>query len=629
MGVVFNFTYIGRESGCLVVSESMFFNTGLVILHPSPSGYIPATLVTAAAKTKPFSVEIRNSLFHNITGMSIRELKKITFENCSFSDEHRRGSELIIEIINVDEVQINNSKFSNYQLQTEGFVLLVKHAGNFTMISSHFSNLNGGDSFVFLWFVRNVFVSECVFSDRSTDGDHDFGCLVIMNVKTGVVENSSFSRCRSILYGGGLTVMDNAKSFVVRQCLFEENFALKTGGAVFFALGIKYRDGESKFHADPVKIENCEFKNNEAGAAGQSVYSSVKIDMNNITIYALKDKNNNIPYIQLSGNLVKLGNINMITESPGLMQSMLVKRGVSISSDDLQIYDKINFVCPKHFNVKVDQTSYVGKRTDEGNWQTQYDMVYTSLDVQCQTCPPHKYTLKRGAANVHPFLVVPFYILWTKGKWNQNVSDDECLECPPGAKCNGNIVPIDNYWGYKLADSNHLQFSPCPTGYCCSSQSTPCSDYQTCGHGREDILCGSCAEGFSQNFIDNGCIMKLDEEECDHETFLMFFLALSQLYTIVFTFLPCIVDVGKSMWSYLKSGCPKNHARSYEAETDDEKNSCIEKESINSIKIASGDKGNARDDFTNIGVEICVRKEERKCIPFGAYITTIVLFFQV
>ena len=93
--------------------------------------------------------------------------------------------------------------------------------------------------------------------------------------------------------------MDNVKSCVVRQCLFKNNFARKTGGGIFLALAIKYRAGKWKVNPDPIKIENCRFKNNEAGAAGQSIYSSVNLDLNNITVFSRENESNSIPCIQL------------------------------------------------------------------------------------------------------------------------------------------------------------------------------------------------------------------------------------------------------------------------------------------------------------------------------------------
>ena len=80
-----------------------------------------------------------------------------------------------------------------------------------------------------------------------------------------------------------------------------------------------------------------------------------------------------------------------------------------------------------------------------------------------------------------------------------------CKKCPSGGICDIELKAKDNYWGYSHGDSE-VSFIVCPERYCCSSDTQPCESYNTCAEGRSGVLCGSCAKGFKQSFVTDGCI---------------------------------------------------------------------------------------------------------------------------
>ena len=72
---------------------------------------------------------------------------------------------------------------------------------------------------------------------------------------------------------------------------------------------------------------------------------------------------------------------------------------------------------------------------------------------------PNKYTMAKGEVHVANIT-------------HASQVQEKCHACPPGVRCYGDIRAIDNYWGHEQ-DDGKLEFFPCPTGYCCSSQTTP------------------------------------------------------------------------------------------------------------------------------------------------------------
>ena len=118
-------------------------------------------------------------------------------------------------------------------------------------------------------------------------------------------------------------------------------------------------------------------------------------------------------------------------------------------------------------------------------------------------------------------------------------NNQPCIPCPPGAVCDGRVIPLDGHWGFLT--EGQLEFIQCPNGFCCSRQTVPCTAYNTCATGRSGILCGSCSEGYAQSFFSKGCVLK-SGVVCNAPVFAAYFIAVSFLYTIIFAFLPHIIE---------------------------------------------------------------------------------------
>ena len=70
-----------------------------------------------------------------------------------------------------------------------------------------------------------------------------------------------------------------------------------------------------------------------------------------------------------------------------------------------------------------------------------------------------------------------------------NLHNPLCNQCPVGAKCNGSITALPNYWGYKEKDD--VVMIRCPTGYCCQDDES-CPSFDSCNSNRSGPLCGVC-----------------------------------------------------------------------------------------------------------------------------------------
>ena len=110
-----------------------------------------------------------------------------------------------------------------------------------------------------------------------------------------------------------------------------------------------------------------------------------------------------------------------------------------------------------------------------------------------------------------------------------------------GGICDIDIRSVDNYWGF-VDKSSKLSFQLCPRGYCCGSSTVPCVSHDTCAVGRKGTLCGTCSEGYKQNFIGSNCIPKAGHG-CSFTAFVTYFVLYTVSYTILFLFVTNMSDI--------------------------------------------------------------------------------------
>ena len=198
---------------------------------------------------------------------------------------------------------------------------------------------------------------------------------------------------------------------------------------------------------------------------GQAVYVYGNMDLQNSTVTNSHDTSTSDVYLE--GFNISIASLNMHVRSMlGTVQSNMEYYGLTVAAPHLSIAGTLQFTCPMHF-----LTHHQSVSTE----------ACSLLSVKCLSCPPNQYTILTPVLHISnlssPTTVQPL----------------QCLPCPPGAICDGDVRAIDNYWGTKVSRSE-LKFWPCPGGYCCSSQSTPCQTWDTCRHRRTGVnhYCFNC-----------------------------------------------------------------------------------------------------------------------------------------
>ena len=155
-------------------------------------------------------------------------------------------------------------------------------------------------------------------------------------------------------------------------------------------------------------------------------------------------------------------------------------------------------------NVSIDNSSSVLCPTGSKLWVDNYshEIVTTSqfvnrscaLDIKvysiyCDRCPLGFYSLQRGQAN------------GTRAR-----KDFKCLPCPFGGNCSDNVVNLNHFWGSVVKQSPPtLQFFDCPLDYCETPEDPTSTIFNSCHGHRSGVLCGACAEGYSETLFSTSC----------------------------------------------------------------------------------------------------------------------------
>ena len=134
--------------------------------------------------------------------------------------------------------------------------------------------------------------------------------------------------------------------------------------------------------------------------------------------------------------------------------------------------------------------------------------ILHSYEINCRPCKSQYYVLTDGIYRIY-YLQNASKVTITEQ--NGQFNNLECVDCPYGGQCPGNILQSKpNYWGYKFG--SHIIFEQCPTDYCCTGTDvSPCTSYNNCIGNRTGTLCGECKEGYSASIASSVCVV---DEEC-------------------------------------------------------------------------------------------------------------------
>ena len=199
---------------------------------------------------------------------------------------------------------------------------------------------------------------------------------------------------------------------------------------------------------------------------------------------------------------------------------------------------------------------------------------------QCEAaCPSDTYTFQSGNMTLdgHYDFFYGDYDNPLKS-FVSNLDNPLCKQCPVGAKCNGNIKALPNYWGYRAKDE--LFMIRCPPGYCCQDDES-CQTFDSCNSNRSGPLCGVCEKGLAESLFDQTCI---PVEKCHTWFIVLLYISCAVGYGLG---LMLIDNVKEALLSSLKKiyQCIKatvlkkvKHNQNLEKSKNSEKSKSLEKE---------------------------------------------------
>ena len=278
-----------------------------------------------------------------------------------------------------------------------------------------------------------------------------------------------------------------------------------------------------------VTFKNCTFKDNEAVALGGHVYMKTGYGiLNIINCTFLQTIWKRHSFVSSIGCFVR-------SESAGALKIQKSSFIANVNrefdpifaatkSSSLKIDRSSSFQCPNGKQIKLEKIAKEdGFELVKGSETCWISVNYVKFF--CQECPDGFYSLKRGSASgldVH--------------------KETKCLKCPYGAKCeNGNIEAQENFWGCDVATvatrSASLEFLPCPLEYCKPPPHPNTYSYNDCHGNRTGVLCGQCADGYSEALYSTSC---RKTEKCRDHWFWMASLIYVILFALYLVFKPPI-----------------------------------------------------------------------------------------
>ncbi|XP_057306226.1 uncharacterized protein LOC130644580 [Hydractinia symbiolongicarpus] len=315
------------------------------------------------------------------------------------------------------------------------------------------------------------------------------GVLLLSSIHKVSITNTKFIKNRSFSLNGGALKILKVPDFFIDKCVFRENRARMSGGAIY------------KMHSK-VWIRNSIFDSNSAQSAGGAIYGDVTrqyLKMENVTMYSSTDSK------RVHGSLVNSGNLNfrdvtmVVRPVPG---TKYIDGLINDSGAYPGNVDNFTFICPANNKVEFNTRKY-----------------FYTLSITCSSCPKGSYSLNNG--QIH-------FIDNSKPYVQSNVT---CKKCPNGGMCDDNILTSQgNFWGY-VTTGGDVHFIPCPSKYCCKPGK--CESYNSCYNHREGRLCGRCEKGYSLDIFSHNCILS---EQRNTSIFWIMFIALgfSLTYTLMY-----------------------------------------------------------------------------------------------
>jgi len=478
--------------------------------------------------------ECTGTAFHGLSSKRNRDSMKLHFERCVFRGNKEgdiyvfaesRYLQLTLESIkfvekkNVKKEECNAVLVKLYETVTSGSkielrnVLIEEFVGSAAVIlKSLNSNTTNTVTITSSTFRRiRSYYSEKYHSETSPlsivlplDNLDQSICsrsyLSYQYQNTIIIENTSFVDNIGRVAGGVYLTNGNV---TIRNCTFENNFAINRGGHV------RISDGSGS-----IRIENSTFKQKS-----QEIVFTGETFVHDTSIYS---------------------------ESTGQLRLQAAWVTTDLEKDSYRL-----FSVSKSGLVKLDNSTKlqcaVGSLLRFDNFshfmlwpfaKHPCKLQVTVITLSCHQCSPGLYSLQRGE------ITAPFQ------KGVDSLFNPFCFPCPDGANCSRNIEAKPNFWGYP--DSNNsgsLTFVHCPPHYCkpIKRRGTNLSVYNSCRGNRDGVMCGRCMAGYSETLFSKKC---KPSEECQDPWIWLVMTVYTVAMALFFIYNPPIIQflVENTLW---------------------------------------------------------------------------------
>nr|CAG4716257.1 unnamed protein product [Naegleria fowleri] len=219
-----------------------------------------------------------NCSYFNNSGIDraarIVDLDFVSVRGSNF-DSLRNGAMSISSLVPTAQIEIIETNFSNNVASEYGGALFIEYANTVILHNLIFTNnsasLSGGGAFIatvnsHVSLFQTTFYNNSVTTLKNSNKYFDGcgGALVLLNSKQTMYENQFIENKAQL--GGALCISNKGPSRIVNS-LFKNNFAYRTGGAVYLT-GTDHR-------FDKIEMSTCSFMENKASIYGDDYMTNM------------------------------------------------------------------------------------------------------------------------------------------------------------------------------------------------------------------------------------------------------------------------------------------------------------------------------------------------------------------
>ncbi len=318
--------------------------------------------------------------------------------------------------------------------------------------------------------------------------------------------------------GGAISVLSltsnkklsNQQSFLnITNCSFSLNEAVNFGSLVSQggAVSIVNKGALQRCGMLSVEIKNCLFTDNKATDSGGAIFTSGKclgVLVHNSS-FKITDKFFDSPkgvfIFSLSDILINMSVFSreIKENTPSLLELKMLSNIVNIDSFWFSVQ------CHPWQKLCV-ETEFIQNQLGES-------------EIACSSCSSSFYIPSDG---LYVVSLLPNQTEVSVESTTTKSGILDCIPCPPGADCPGNnIIAKPNFWGEQSGSG--IMMHQCPAQYCCTAN---CTGYSKCSGHRTGELCGRCEEDYSLSFFSSQCYK---DNSCN-ETWLWLFVILAIVF---------------------------------------------------------------------------------------------------